>query len=145
MSKRDEGQPFPWPWYIAIVASVGATGFAFAVSSPAGFVLVGVTTLVFVSFLIWAVRRARRLRAGGQPPNLANMQERLRRRAVWLTALAVLTAVACALALATNDGHTPTWLLVLPPALISVGVTLIWLIVGVLLPRLQRRQASGSD
>jgi hypothetical protein len=108
-------------------------------------VLVGITALVMVSFIAWAVHSGREARASGQEPDLEELRVRLRGRAKWLTVLMVATVLTSAMALATNDADIPEWLLISPPVLLLLGVALMWLLVGVFLPRLQRKQAHDSD
>jgi hypothetical protein len=128
-----------------MVVCAGATGVAFGISPPAGFVLAGITVIVFVAFMLWAFRQGRRAHEAGQAPDLAGMEARLRSRAKWLTVLAVVAVAASALGLATGDGHVPTWLFVAPPVLLVLGLIQTWLLVGVFLPRLQRQQATRSE
>lgn len=104
-----------------------------------------VTAVVVIGFTIWALRQGRRRRAAGYQPDLPALQLRLRRRMRWHVPLALLTVVACGVALATKDNTTPTWVLVAPAVLMLVGLALLWVFTEYLLPKSQRKQEDRSD
>lgn len=137
--------PFPWRWYFALVGCAAATGVAFAAARWAGLVMACLTAAVFIGFMVWAVRVGRRRRAAGHKPDVPAMQRRIRQRLRWLLPLAILSAVASGLAVATDDNNTATWLLVAGPVLVLVGLAWTWVLSEHLLPRLQRKQEAGSD
>jgi Flp pilus assembly protein TadB len=144
VSEQGEQRPRTWGWSVAIIVSAAATGYAFAKSPPVGFLLAAVTIAVVVSFFVWAFRRGRRNRAAGKTPDLEGLRQRMLSRVKWLAVLAVLSAGACVMALTTNDGSTPAWLLVAPTVLLFVGVIWTWLMAAFFLPRL-RDQRSRTD
>jgi hypothetical protein len=52
--------------------------------------------------------------------------------------------LAASLAVATDNGRTPVWLLVAGPALLVVGVIWLWVLVKVIVPRLRNKQPTES-
>jgi UDP-N-acetylmuramyl pentapeptide phosphotransferase/UDP-N-acetylglucosamine-1-phosphate transferase len=127
-----------------LVVSAAATGLGFGVSPKVGFALVCLTAVVFTGFIVWTVRQGRRRRAAGERPDLDDVQRRMRKLAKWGIALAILTTITTAISIASDHIQTPTWVLLLGPVFIWIGVAGQCLMAWLILPRLRRKQASES-
>ncbi|MEP6817636.1 MAG: hypothetical protein ABI873_19030 [Marmoricola sp.] len=137
--------PYPWAWFVALVVAGAATGVGFGISPELGIALACLTVILIGWFVVWAARQGRRRRAAGERPDLGDVQRRIRKLAKWGIVLAVLTVLTSAVAITTDDGQTPVWVLVTSPVLVTAGVALLCLFAWFLLPRLRAKQASESE
>jgi 4-amino-4-deoxy-L-arabinose transferase-like glycosyltransferase len=146
MTAGDPPSAPPPAWVpLAVMVGCGLMTFVGFISSPKlGLAFGGMTLVVYVGTVMWAVRYGRRQRrvldARGERPDLQYLERRLRRY-FWAILLCFVGATAgVLLALTGPDYLGPAWPLLLMLVLMAASLVAIWVFARVVLPRRREQE-----